>query len=78
MPSKKRWKSDYYNSKISELEDRRKFRDQKLQLAFAREKRKTRQLELKEKKFELAKLQFELDKRKLALEREKLTIISHN
>lgn len=76
--SKKRWKSDYYNSKLSELEDRRQFRDQKLRLAFAREKRKSRQLELKEKKFELAKLQFELDEQKLALEKEKLTIISNN
>lgn len=72
--SKRQWKNEYYSSKISELEDRRRFRDQKLRLAFAREKRKTRHLELKERKFELAKMQFELDKRKLALEKEKLTI----
>lgn len=65
---KSSWKRDYYRSKISDLEDRRQFRERKLQLAINREERKLRHLQLKEKKFALAKLQFKLDKRKSMLE----------
>lgn len=68
----KRWhKSDYYRSKISELEDRRRFRQKKLQLAVAKEERKIRQLALKEKQFELSRLQYELDERRLLLDERK-------
>lgn len=62
------WKSNYYRSKISELEDRRQFREKKLQLSISKEERKLRYLQLKEKKYQLAKMQFELNKRKLMVE----------
>lgn len=67
-------KNDYYSSRISELEDRRRIRHKKLKLAVAREERKIRQLALKEKKFQLAKLRYELDKRRLILDENKLSM----
>lgn len=73
-PSLKHWRGDYYSNKIDELEDRRRFRNRKLDLAFAKEQRKNRLMELKEKRYELDRMRYELDKRKFRFEERKLEL----
>lgn len=69
--SRRTSKHDFYRSKILDLMDRRKVRNQKLNLAISKEERKMRQLELKEKQFDLDRRRFELDKRRFLLEEKK-------